>query len=215
MDILEIMEKRHSVRQYKDIKIDDDIKNDLTIFINKINDENNLHLQLFFNEPTAFNTMMAHYGKFEGVSNYLALIGKDEERLGYFGELFSLHLTSLGLHSCFVALTYGKRKVKWIKEKGEKLYCVISFGHGKNKGFAHKNKPLEKLVKIIGDKPDFLDRGIKACMLAPTAINQQKFLIISDNGKISIKINGKGFYTKMDLGIIKCHFELATNIKVN
>ena len=31
----------------------------------------------------------------------------------------------------------------------------------------------------------------------------------------SIKINGKGFYTKMDLGIIKCHFELATNIKVN
>ncbi|MEI3552822.1 MAG: nitroreductase family protein [Acutalibacteraceae bacterium] len=40
------------------------------------NQESGLHIQLVTNEPKAFDSFMAHYGKFKGVTNYLALIGK-------------------------------------------------------------------------------------------------------------------------------------------
>ena len=47
-------------------------------------------------------------------------------------------------------------------------------------------------------------------MLSPTAVNQQKFLISYDGKKLSAKVNGRGFFSKVDLGIVKCDFELAS-----
>ena len=47
-------------------------------------------------------------------------------------------------------------------------------------------------------------------MLAPTAMNQQKFLFELNGDKVSAKVSGFGFYTKIDLGIVKYHFEAAT-----
>lgn len=216
MDILDIMRKRHSVRQYEDKKIEEDKRAILNTLVDEINKENNLNIQICYDEPTAFNTFMAHYGKFDGVTNYIALVAKkgNDELLGYQGERIVLKAQEIGLNTCWVALTYGKGKVKIDKKNGEKLYCVISLGYGKNQGAVHKIKPIDKILEVIGDKPEYLDRGVKACLMAPTAVNQQKFKIICDNGNITIKKNGIGFYTDMDLGIIKCHFELATNVKV-
>ena len=45
-------------------------------------------------------------------------------------------------------------------------------------------------------------------MLAPTAMNQQKFTLTYANGRVSAKA-GSGFYTKVDLGIVKYHFEIG------
>lgn len=217
MDILDIMRKRHSVRQYEEKKIEEDKRAILNNFVDEINKENHLNIQICYDEPTAFNTFMAHYGKFNGVSNYIALVAKKgmDEVLGYQGERLVLKAQEIGLNTCWVALTYGKGKVKINKENDEKLYCVISLGYGKNQGAVHKTKSIDKVLEIIGEKPEYLDRGVKACLMAPTAINQQKFKIICNNGIVTIKKNGLGFYTDMDLGIIKCHFELATNTKVN
>lgn len=41
-----------------------------------MNRESGLHIQLVRNEPKAFDGLMAHYGKFIGVTNYIAMIGK-------------------------------------------------------------------------------------------------------------------------------------------
>ncbi len=64
------------------------------------------------NEPKAFDSKMAHYGNFSGVNNYLALIGKKdkdlEEKCGYYGEKIVLYAQTLGLNTCWVALTYKK-----------------------------------------------------------------------------------------------------------
>jgi len=45
-------------------------------------------------------------------------------------------------------------------------------------------------------------------LLAPTAMNQQKFIFELSGEKATAK-SGSGFYTKVDLGIAKLHFELA------
>ena len=42
----------------------------------------------------------------------------------------------------------------------------------------------------------------------PTAMNQQKFYLNYADGKITASA-GRGFYTKIDLGIVKYHFELG------
>ena len=50
--------------------------------------------------------------------------------------------------------------------------------------------------------------GVEAALLAPTAMNQQKFVFSLKEDRVSIK-PGLGFYSKVDLGIVKYHFELG------
>ena len=41
-------------------------------------------------------------------------------------------------------------------------------------------------------------------------MNQQKFKFERKGDKVSLKTAGLGFYTKIDLGIVKYHFELVS-----
>ena len=60
MDILEVMRERHSVRQYEDRKIEQGKRETLCEEIKKINRESGLNIQIFFDEPKCFDSMMAH-----------------------------------------------------------------------------------------------------------------------------------------------------------
>lgn len=179
------------------------------------NREGGLNIQIIFDEPKCFDSLMAHYGKFSGVENYIAIVGKKgddlEEKAGYYGEKLVLKAQELGLNTCWVAMTHGKSTAE-IK-KGEKLACIIALGYGAVQGAAHKDKPIGQLCNCGTDMPDWFAKGMEAVMLAPTAMNQQKFYFTLAGEKVSAKA-GKGFYTKMDLGIVKCHFEAVTGRKV-
>lgn len=113
----------------------------------KINAENDLHIQIIYDEPACFDSFMAHYGNFDGVKNYIALVGKKssalDETLGYYGEQLVLKAQELGLNTCWVAMTHGKSKADI--GKGEKLVCLIALGYGITQGAAHKNKPLQEV----------------------------------------------------------------------
>lgn len=215
MDILDIMKARHSVRQYSGKKIEDDKRETLTALVNECNKESGMHIQIFFDEPKCFNSMMAHYGKFKGVENYIALVGEKnaalDEKAGYYGEKLVLKAQELGLNTCWVAMTHGKSAASI--RKGEKEACIIALGYGATQGVAHQNKPLEQLCNCASDMPDWFSKGMEAALLAPTAMNQQKFYLTLENGRVSAKA-GTGFYTKMDMGIVKYHFEAVTGRKV-
>lgn len=213
MDIMEIIEQRHSVRQYTDQKIEAEKREVINELIANINRENGLHIQVFYDEPNCFDSKMAHYGKFENVNNYIALVGnkKDEEKAGYYGEQIVLKCQEMGINSCWVALTHGKSQAQI--DKCEKLFIIISLGYGVNQGVAHNSKPMEQLSKW-DEKLEWFDRGMKAVSMAPTAMNQQKFLFELKDGNVTAK-SLMGFYTKIDLGIAKYHFEVASGHKVN
>lgn len=215
MDILEIMKARHSVRQYNGKKIESGIRETLAALVNECIKESGLNIQIMFDEPKCFDSMMAYYGKFSGVENYIALVGKKgpdlDEKAGYYGEKLVLKAQELGLNTCWVAMTHGKSTAQIRRD--EKLACIIALGYGSTQGVTHKNKPVEQLCNCASNMPDWFSKGMEAALLAPTAMNQQKFFITLENNKVSARA-GQGFYTKIDLGIVKYHFEAATTHKV-
>ena len=212
MDILQVMKERHSVRQYKNQPIKQETKAEIRDLISEINAESGLQMQIFFDEPACFDSFMAHYGKFKNVSNYIAIIGTKEqqEKAGYYGEKLVLKCQELGLNTCWVAMTHGKTQAKI--EKGKKLLIVLSLGYGETQGVPHKSKSISELSKA-DQNTDWFTKGMEAVCLAPTAMNQQKFMFELKNGTVTARpLNG--FYTKIDLGIAKYHFAAASGHEV-
>lgn len=219
MDIKQAINERHSVRQYKAIPLGDDDRKALGELIEKANADSGLKIQLICDDPDCFNVFLAHYGKFSNAVNYIALVGdkdldKLDETCGYFGQGLVLEAQRMGLNTCWVAGTYGKGKCKAKVEKGEKLVCVIAIGYGENQGKEHRCKPLEKLCNVEESKmPDWFKEGVAAALKAPTAINQQKFLISLEGDEAVITAKSAAM-AKIDLGIVKYNFEAASGHKV-
>lgn len=211
MDIFELMEARHSVRNFTDRRLEKEAVEALNREIDACNAESGLNLQLVTDEPEAFNAGKPHYGSFSGCRNYLALVGpKDrDEAVGYYGERVVLKAQELGINSCWVALTYRKGKVSVRTEAGEKLHMVIALGYGANQGVAHRMKTMADVSDYREGDPHWYKNGLRAALLAPTAVNQQKYRFERRDDKVLAK-PGLGFYTKVDLGIVKYHFELGS-----
>ena len=76
MTIQEAIQARHSVRQYINKTITEDVVTALTAKIDEVNAEAGLHIQLILNEPKSFQCAMAKYGHFSGVNSYLVMAGK-------------------------------------------------------------------------------------------------------------------------------------------
>ena len=218
MDIKEAIKIRHSVRQYKDVAISEDLQAELTSLIENCNEESGLHMQLITDDPECFDTFLAHYGKFKNAKNYIAVVGPKampdlDEKSGYYGQKIVLAAQMMGLNTCWVAGTYGRGKCKADKEAGEKIVCVIAIGYGETEGEKHKSKPLAKLCDVPeAEMPVWFKNGVKAAMMAPTAMNQQKFLISLD-GEEPVITAGRGPMVKIDLGIVKYNFEAASGRK--
>ena len=230
MTIQEAIQARHSVRAYKEQPLSEEIVKVLEDEIVTLNNEGQLHIQLICNEPKAFQGTMAKYGKFRNANNYLVMAGKKaddlDERIGYYGEHLVLLAQTLGLNTCWVGLSYSKVPGTYVLEEGEKIACYIAIGYGETQGVGHKIKTVEQVsrsaVRTLGPSknasditPSWFKKGVEAALLAPTAVNQQKFLFeyvgMKDNcHQVRAK---KGFsmigYTQMDLGIAKYHFEIG------
>lgn len=230
MTIHEAIKARHSVRAYREQPLTEEIVKLLEGKIDQLNREGQLHMQLILNEPKAFQGTMAKYGKFRGVSSYVVVAGQKaadlDERVGYFGEHLVLFAQTLGLNTCWVGLSYSKIPGTYVLGEGEKIACYIAIGYGETQGVSHKIKTVEQVsrsaIRTLGSSEDVSDtppswfrKGVEAALLAPTAVNQQKFLfeyLGMSNNRHQVRAR-KGFsligYTQMDLGIAKYHFEVG------
>ena len=195
MTLQEAIEARHSVRAYKEQPLMEDVVRALEEQIARLNQEGKLHMQLILNEPKAFQGTLAKYGRFRGVGNYIIVAGKPsddlDERVGYYGEQLVLFA------------------------EGERVACCISIGYGETQGAGHKIKSLGQVSNADESTPSWFKSGVEAALLAPTAVNQQKFsfeYLGMKNGQHRVRAK-RGFsligYSKMDLGIAKCHFEIG------
>ncbi len=218
MDILDVIKERHSVRSYTDKKIEGEVLEKLQNKIEELNKESGLNMQLILDEPKAFDSFVAHYGKFDGVKNYIAIVGNKDsnlaEKAGYYGEKLVLFAQSLGLNTCWVVLTFKKIKGVYKINKNEKMQLVIAIGYGRNQGGSHKIKTYEQVTNVKGEAPQWFVDGVNAALLAPTAVNQQRFKIDYNNGEVKITAS-KWPYANIDLGIVKCHFEIGSGKKFN
>ena len=230
MTLQEAIETRHSVRAYKDQPLNEELVQRLEEEIAVVNQKDNLHVQLILNEPKAFQGTIAKYGKFRNVKNYLVMAGRKaddlDERVGYYGEHLVLLAQTLGLNTCWVGLSYTKVPGTYVLGDDEKIVCYIAIGYGETQGAGHKIKTIEQVsrsaARALGSSanaddatPSWFRRGVEAALLAPTAVNQQKFsfeYLGMKDGRHQVRAK-KGFsligYTQIDLGIAKYHFEIG------
>jgi len=219
MTLQEAIEARHSVRAYKNQPLAEDVARRLEKEIAEVNHKGNLHVQLIQNEPKAFQGTLAKYGKFRNVTSYLVMAGKKaddlDERIGYYGEQLVLLAQTLGLNTCWVGLSYRKIPDTYVLEVGEVIKAYIAIGYGETQGTSHKIKNVEQVSNVSDITPSWFKKGVEAALLAPTAVNQQKFsfeFLGMKDGRHQVRAK-KGFsmigYTQMDLGIAKYHFEIG------
>ena len=209
---MDVIRLRHSVRQYLEKKIPPEVRAELDRCVQEVNRAGRLNVQVFYDEPGCFSSRMAHYGRFEHADNYIALVGEKapdlEERCGYWGEQLVLKAQALGLNTCWVALTRGKSKAA--VKPGEREVIVISLGYGKTQGSPRRSKTAAQVSSPAEDAPAWFRRGVEAALLAPTAVNQQRFRFsLADGNIVTAGAGHFGSLLKVDLGIVKCHFELG------
>ena len=218
MTLSEAIDARHSVRHYISKPLSQDIIDAIQAKIDACNREGNLHIQLVLNEIKGFSGMMA-YGSFSGVENYIVMAGHRsddlDERIGYFGEQIVLLAQQLGLGTCWAGLSYRKVKGTYTLAPDEKLACMISLGYPDDAGRKHKRKSVADVSNVSSATPLWFERGVQAALKAPTAVNQQKFYFeyVGEQDGVSLVRARRLFsvvgYTKMDLGIVKLHFEIG------
>ena len=220
MTLEEAIKARHSVRAYKAQPLTEDLVKVLEKEIEEQNRQGHLHIQLIKNEPKAFQGKLAKYGKFSNVTNYLVMAGQKaedlDERIGYYGEHLVLLAQTLGLNTCWVGLSYSKIPGTYVLEEGEVIKAYIAIGYGETQGVGHKIKTVGKASNASDITPSWFRKGVEAALLAPTAVNQQKFFFeyvpAKDSKPVQV-IAKRSFsligYTQLDLGIAKYHFEIG------
>ena len=152
------------------------------------------------------------YGKFTNVRNYIAVVApkvnQGSELAGYYGERVVLHAQTLGLNTCWVGLTFKNIKTAYTIAPGEELKAVISLGYGATQGVQHPQKKTIDDVTINKTNqplPEWFVKGVESALLAPTAVNQQKFAFTL-NADLSVQTQTKFSligYTHLDLGILQ------------
>ena len=223
MNIRECVKMRHSVRAYEDRPIDTKAVEDLKVMIQQFNREGDMHFQLIQDEPKAFSSLLAKYGKFSNVKHYIAVVGRRrddlDDKAGYYGEKLVIRCMQHGLNTCWVGGTY--KKVKEVIDVGhdEKIVAVIALGYGQTMGAIRKSKKpgdvfdgKSSRISRYEDTPEWFKKGVEMALLAPTAMNRQKFTFSISGDRVKIR-SGFGKFTKLDVGIVKYHFEIGASPK--
>ena len=188
---MQAIEGRHAVRSYTDEPLASEAVEVLQKAIALVNEEANLNIQLVLDEPRAFTGFKARLVNFTNVGNYLAL----------------------GLNSCWVGGTYKVVNRAYNVDLGQKLAAVVALGYGASQGVPHRSKAPQEVAPGYDGAPEWFKRGVDAALLAPTALNQQKFSFSLDGEENDVPVvrasTKRGAFTQMDLGIAQCHFEIG------
>ncbi|MBO4835004.1 MAG: nitroreductase [Lachnospiraceae bacterium] len=207
------IETRHSVRRYKPEYLSAEDERKLIGKIEEINKESGLSIQYVDGRDTSIPQMQRLvFKRFGGAINYIVMAGKKSENLeemcGYYGEQLVLFAQLIGLNTCWIGM-FKRDNDQILLTPEEKAVIVIAVGYGIDQGRSHPSKSYEEVTRNGEHAPDWFRKGVEAALLAPTARNQQKFCFEYRDGQ-AIATTVGGPFTAVDLGIVKCHFELAS-----
>ncbi len=208
---------RHSVRNYTDQTIEAQKVLQLKEKIDELNAAGNLHFQFKEDAGNTYNKLMNRAMGLGSAPSVIACVGTDtedlDERVGYYGEQLVLFAQSLGLNTCWAG-TFNKKNIGANIASDERLVISIAIGYGKTQGKEHKSKDASQVMEVSGECPEWFQEGVKMALLAPTAMNQQKFVIkLNDDESVEF-IDKGGVLSQVDIGIIKCHFEIGSGRKL-
>lgn len=214
MTEFEAIYKRHSVRNYQNKKIEAEKLAQLKEMIALCNREGNLNLQFIEEAGGSFNRLLTRVMGLGSAPSLIACVGANDgsldERIGYYGQKIVLFAQTLGLNTCWAG-TFNEKNVNAVRTSGDKMPIVIAIGYGVDDGRVRKSKTADDVVEGgIEGKPEWFKHGVEAALLAPTAVNQQKFKIaLKADGTAEVSDMG-GILSKIDLGIVRYNFEVGS-----
>lgn len=230
---------RRSRRNFeKGRQIEADIKDRLHFACNSFRPFSSARVE-FISEPPddIFANALGFYGNIKNAPSFFAFIGDIsdphvQEKMGYTGEGIILEATSLGLGTCWVALTYKTEAVKSMVslDSREKLIAVSPVGYSSERwtleekafsgfGANHKRNSLSSMVTGLKKEhwPDWATSAVEAARLAPSAVNRQPWTFTIAENSITISLRGKGpefnVSRRLDCGIAMLHIELGATHK--
>ncbi len=212
MTIQEAVRLRHTVRRYSEKPIPKDIVDLLNARITRDNQEHRLALSLETGNADAVMSM-AKLVMSKGVNNYFILAGEDapdlDERLGYCGADMMLYAQTLGLNTWWIGGMVSDKGVrKHLRHPALKVNGVIAVGYGLTQGVPHKSKTASEISHYEGDPPAWFTEGVRALLLAPTALNRQAYRVFGRGNRVALTCDN-GSFAGIDLGIGKYHFEIG------
>ncbi len=225
---IKAIEKRISVRSYKDEILDATEASVVQMAIDECNKDSDLNISLILDANEAFRSFRKTYGLFKGVRSIIVLKGKKDdknlfEKAGYYGEKLVLMATTINLGTCFVAGTYNKKSKIFNLNNDEELVCLITIGKPSEKiPFMNKliTKAMHRKSKEAKDfyesniiVPGWFISSIEAVKRAPSAINSQKVRFRYSDNEVKVFVPLTAATDMIDLGIAKLHFEVLCNRK--
>lgn len=209
--------QRHSVRAYQDKKIEKEKVAQIQSKIEELNVAGNLHLQFVEDAGRTYSKLLNRLSGIASAPSIIACIGPDAEnldrRVGYYGQQLVLFLQQLGLNTCWTG-TFDRNHAPVEIEDGERLVIAIAVGYGETQGRAHKSKNPIQVAPQYENAPEWFQKGVDLALLAPTAINQQKFEIRLNEDESVEFVDKGGILSQVDLGIVKYHFEIGAEKRI-
>jgi len=224
MNLHEAMTRRVSRRAYLNDPIPAKKLQILSDWVAAYNQESGLSMELIPDGSAAFGGLRRSYGMFTGVKTLIALKGRADdphlkEKAGYYGELMVLEAVKQGLGTCWVGGSFDKSNPLFSLKEGEAFVCVITLGltpllkTAREKviyAMSHgRSKPIEQMYEAEGTPPAWFMQGVRAVMLAPSAVNAQPVKLYYKSRVVTAAVKDEGAARLIDLGIAKAHFALA------
>lgn len=214
------IENRISRRKFEKEPVTNSEKKTIIALINELNEASGLAMAFLEDGSNAFQKLRKSYGLFTNVRSVILMKGNKElkdlkERIGYYGEELVLAITDLGLGTCWVGGTFDKDEL--IVDDSEELVCVVLVGKVAAPSLTEKmmRSATHRKVKSMADRiisdqplPQWVQNGMKAVLLAPSAKNTQKAMFKYENNILSVQIADDYSLDLIDLGIAKKHFEI-------
>lgn len=234
--INEIIQMRHSIRNYTDESLSIDLINKINEYIENVNNPFNKNIKIKLIEKDSFdNIKLGTYGVIKGAKYFLVSACDNEDKaltaLGYTLEKVILYCTSLGLGTVWLGGTFNKSNFsKTINLSENEIVpivspvgyesnkkSIISYAFGKN---SNRRKSFEAVFfnKDLDNALSHEEAGnyfepLEMLRLAPSAVNMQPWRVIKDNEKYHFYVNNSRSslkdYSKIDIGIALCHFHLS------
>ncbi|SCH07480.1 MULTISPECIES: nitroreductase family protein [unclassified Romboutsia] len=232
--ISELINLRHSVRNYQDLPLSESIIEKIENYIRTVDNPFNKDIRIKLIKKDSFNKdlKLGTYGVIKGANYFLAAACYDDDlslmALGYTLEKVILYCTSLGLGTVWLGGTFNKGEfAKAINlENGEILPIISPVGYeGGRKSFiaslfGDNSKKRKNFSEIFFDQNFYTPleesnseeyfEPLKMLRLAPSALNKQPWRVLKDNDNIHFYLTNSKNLTRIDIGIALCHFHLST-----
>lgn len=219
------IKNRVSRRKFEKEPITGSDKESIISLINQLNEASGLTMVFLEDGSSAFGKLSKSYGLFTNVRSLVLMKGKKEdkdlkEKIGYYGEELVLAITDLGLGTCWVGGTFDKEEL--VIDGSDELVCVIVVGKVAEPSLTEKMvrsamhrkmKGMEERIVSSEPLPEWVENGMKAVFLAPSAKNTQKAMFKYENNMLSAEIVNDYPMDMIDLGIAKKHFEIEARGK--